>query len=166
MNVVRRLRFQAGITQQILALRAGTSQPTIALYESGAKSPTLVTVQRLAASLGLELVITFTSQMTREDQRSLAYHRAVAEKLRENPAAMTLRAKRVLGKMRAQHPGTRALCDRWQTWLKLPLEELLTHLLDPGVLARDMRQVTPFAGALTPKERVRVLRQFRNGHAP
>lgn len=147
----------------MLAVRAGTSQPTIALYESGAKSPTLATVQRLAASLGLELVITFTPQMTREDQRSLAYHRAVAEKIRNNPAAVIAQAKRILKKIRAQHPGTRPLCDCWQTWLELPLEELLAHILDPGILARDMRQVTPFAGVLTPKERVRVLKQFRHG---
>lgn len=147
----------------MLAIRAGTSQPTIALYESGVKSPTLATVQRLAASLGLELVITFTPQMTREDQRSLAYHRAVAEKLREDPVAMIVRAEHTLKKTRAQHPGTRPLCNRWQTWLELPLEELLTRMLDPGILARDMRQVTPFAGVLTPKERVRILKQFRHG---
>lgn len=46
MNAVRRLRSQTGVTQQMLASRAGTSQPTIALYEAGVKSPTLATVQR------------------------------------------------------------------------------------------------------------------------
>lgn len=162
MNAIRQLRSEAGLTQQMLAGRAGTSQPTIALYESGAKSPTLATVQRLAASLGLELVITFTSRMTREDRRSLAYHRAVAKKLRENPEGLIARAKRTLKKMRAQHPGTRHLCDCWKAWLELPLEELLARMLDPGILARDMRQMTPFAGVLTPKERVRVLEQFRH----
>lgn len=166
MNVIRQLRSHAGVTQEMLAIRAGTSQPTIAFYESGVKSPTLATVQRLAASLGLELVITFTPPMTREDQRSLAYHRAVAEKLREDPVGMVARAKRTLQKIRAQHPGTRPLCNRWQRWLELPLEELLTRLLDPGILAREMRQVSPFAGALTPKERVRILKQFRHGHTP
>ncbi|MBI2343832.1 MAG: helix-turn-helix transcriptional regulator [Deltaproteobacteria bacterium] len=165
MNVVRLLRSQSGVTQQTLAERAGTSQPTIALYESGGKSPTVATVQRLAAALGLELVVTYTPRMTREDRRSLAYHRVVAEKLRRDPVVGLKRAKETLEKMHREHPGTEALCKRWRMWLALPTEELLARLLDPGVPAREMRQVTPFAGVLTPKERAQILRQFRKESA-
>jgi transcriptional regulator with XRE-family HTH domain len=50
MNVVeliRGARRAAGITQLELAGRAGTTQPAVAAYESGAKTPNLATLERL-----------------------------------------------------------------------------------------------------------------------
>jgi transcriptional regulator with XRE-family HTH domain len=47
--------MQAGLTQQQLALRAGTSRPTLSAYEHGHKSPTLATVERLLDGAGFEL---------------------------------------------------------------------------------------------------------------
>ncbi|HEX5036190.1 MAG TPA: helix-turn-helix transcriptional regulator [bacterium] len=161
MNPIYLLRSQTGVTQQALAARAGTSQPTIALYESGAKSPTIATLGRLASSLGLELVVAYAPRMTREDQRSLTYHGAVAEVLRRDPVSAVRRAKRSLGKMSKDHPGAKPLFDRWSVWLDLPLQELISRMLDPGMTAREMRQVTPFAGLLAPQDRVRILKRFR-----
>lgn len=161
MNPVSLLRSHAGITQQALAVRAGTSQPTIALYESGAKSPTVATLQRLASSLGLELVVTYAPPLKREDHRSLTYHHAVAKILRQDSVSAIKRAKRTLAKMSKDHPGVKPLFDRWRVWLDLPTEELISRMLDPGMMAREMRQVTPFAGLLEPKERVRILKRFR-----
>lgn len=161
MNLIRLLRSQAGVTQQALATLAKTSQSTIAAYESGVKSPTLETLQRLAFSLGLELVAIYTPRLTREDQRSLSYHRVLARKLQQNPISVIKRAKQTLRKMRKHQPGAKALFDRWCKWLNLSSEELISKILDPGMMARDMRQVTPFAGLLKPQERVRVLNQFR-----
>lgn len=161
MNPVTLLRSITGLTQQALAVRAGTSQPTIALYESGAKSPIVATLQRLAQSLGLELVVSYVPRLTREDHRSLAYHRAIAKILRQNPTATIGRAKRTLARMSKSHPDIKALFDHWRFWLDLPTEELISQILDPGVTAREMRQVTPFAGLLNPKDRVRILKKFR-----
>lgn len=161
MNPVSLLRSEAAVTQKGLADLAGTSQPTIAQYESGAKSPTIATLERLAESLDLELVVTYAPRLTREDRRSLSYHWAIAKILRKSPAASIERAKRTLAKMSKGHPEVRPLFVRWRDWLELPVEELILHLLDPGLLAREMRQVTPFAGLLEPKERVRILKQFR-----
>lgn len=161
MNVVRRLREQTGLTQAALAALAGTSQPTVALYESGEKSPTLTTVRRMAAAAGLDFFPLFVPPLSREDRRSLAYHRAVAKKLRRFPQSLISKAKAVSGKTAQQHPQTRELCRQWEMWLNLPLEMLIAHISDPGMNARDMRQVSPFAGTLTPGERLRVLRDFR-----
>lgn len=58
-NVVRKLREQAGLTQQLLGDRAGLSQQTISWYETGQGSPTLRMLNRLAASVGLEVVVIF-----------------------------------------------------------------------------------------------------------
>jgi transcriptional regulator with XRE-family HTH domain len=47
MMLVRTARHAAGITQVELAARAGTTQPAVAAYESGAKMPNLSTLSRL-----------------------------------------------------------------------------------------------------------------------
>lgn len=165
MNPVYTLRTCAGVTQTDLAQKAGTSQPTIALYESGEKSPTVTTLQRLADSLGLELVVDFVPRLTREDRRSLAYHHAIAKIVRSNPLATIQRAKRTLAHLRKDHPHAAELLDRWQTWLDLPVDELIARMLDPGMMARDMRQVTPFAGVLSARERMCVLKRFQKENA-
>ena len=85
MNPIRELRAKAGISQNELAERASTSQSTIAAYESGAKSPTLKTLRRLAAVLGMEAFVSFHPPMTREDRISLALHRAIVDRIGPDP---------------------------------------------------------------------------------
>jgi transcriptional regulator with XRE-family HTH domain len=46
-TLIRGARRAAGITQLELADRAGTAQPAVAAYESGAKTPNLATLERL-----------------------------------------------------------------------------------------------------------------------
>lgn len=57
-------RRAAGLSQDELATRAGTSRPTLSSYEHGHRSPTLTTAARILAAAGYELttsaVITFT----------------------------------------------------------------------------------------------------------
>jgi transcriptional regulator with XRE-family HTH domain len=54
-DLLERVRRQAGLSQEALAARAGTSRPTLSAYEHGRKSPTLATVERLLDSAGFEL---------------------------------------------------------------------------------------------------------------
>lgn len=161
MNWVRLLRHQAGVTQQALAVRAGTSQPTIAMYESGAKSPTLSTIRKLSACVGLDPVISFTPRMTREDRRSLAYHQVIAAKLEKDPEAVINKAQMNLDELERRQPGAQGLLQRWEEWLQLPPQALSERMRDLGMEAREMRQVTPFAGLLTARERAGVLKQLR-----
>jgi transcriptional regulator with XRE-family HTH domain len=57
-TLIRDARQAAGITQLEMAKRAGTAQPAVAAYESGARTPNLATVQRLldACEYDVELV--------------------------------------------------------------------------------------------------------------
>jgi transcriptional regulator with XRE-family HTH domain len=55
-ELLERVRHQAGLSQETLAARAGTSRPTLSAYENGRKSPTLATVERLLDSAGFELM--------------------------------------------------------------------------------------------------------------
>ena len=54
-NLLERVRQHAGLTQEQLATRAGTSRPTLSAYEHGHKSPTLTTVERILDGAGFEL---------------------------------------------------------------------------------------------------------------
>ncbi|MEN8115013.1 MAG: helix-turn-helix transcriptional regulator [Actinomycetota bacterium] len=160
MSVIRELRLTAGLTQAELAHAAGTSQPTIAAYESGRKSPTLRTLTRIARAVGLETVVNFTPAMTREDRRSLALHRAIARRLVEDPATTLDRAHRTLALMTEHNPHAEDLLAEWRDILTLPVDVIVAAMLDPGQRARDLRKVTPFAGVLTPEQRSQVYRDF------
>ncbi|HLT35238.1 MAG TPA: helix-turn-helix transcriptional regulator [Enhygromyxa sp.] len=56
---VRSLRKARGMTQEVLAARSGLSTDTIRRLEHGAFSPSLITIQKLCAGLGLELSTLF-----------------------------------------------------------------------------------------------------------
>lgn len=51
--MLRQARQSSGLTQEALAARAGTTQSAIAAYESGAKQPSVATLDRLVAAAGL-----------------------------------------------------------------------------------------------------------------
>lgn len=160
MNEVRHLRRLSGVTQSRLAELAGTSQPTIAAYESGRKSPNLRTVRRLARAVGLEARLEFVTAMSREDRRSLALHESIAQKLLEDPHAAIRQARRTLDLMMKTHPHAAPLLTEWDRILRLPVPEIVNILLDPRPRGRELRQVTPFAGVLSARERAQVYRHF------
>ena len=157
---MRVLREAAGLTQQQLADVAGTSQSAVAAYEGDRKSPTWRTIERLANAAGCEVTVQVSPPLTREDRRSLALHASVADRLREQPEEVLARARKSLVRMRAVHPGARQLLDEWRVLLRRPLNALLPVLRDPSPWARELRQVTPFTGVLSARERAQVYRGF------
>jgi uncharacterized protein len=54
-QLIRRARAGARLSQAALAERAGTSQPALARYETGATLPTLPTLERLLGACGRRL---------------------------------------------------------------------------------------------------------------
>lgn len=56
-TTLRQARLEANLSQVNLALLAGTSQPALARYETGAALPTLPTLERLLAACGRSLEI-------------------------------------------------------------------------------------------------------------
>lgn len=67
--LLEQVRGRAGLTQEELARRAGTSRPTLSAYEHGRKSPTVATFARLLAEAGWELAaeprVSFTQHLVR-----------------------------------------------------------------------------------------------------
>ena len=77
--LIRATRESAGLSQGALAARAGTSQPAVSRYESGASSPSVETLDRLLAVMGARLDLVAEASPRRLDVRT---PRMV--KLREN----------------------------------------------------------------------------------
>jgi transcriptional regulator with XRE-family HTH domain len=65
-ELLEQVRVSAGLTQEELARRAGTSRTTLSAYEHGRKSPTAATLARLLSEAGWELAarphVSFTRQ--------------------------------------------------------------------------------------------------------
>ena len=94
------------------------------------------------------------------EERSLWLHRAVADKARHNPEVVSRARQRVEGWLLdgSVHP---RYAEAWRRVLSSEPEEVLRRLVDPGETMCALRQCSPFAGALAPRERWRILRQVR-----
>lgn len=95
------------------------------------------------------------------EERGLAYHRAVVERLLTSPRALEVARERVQAWSQAGsvHPH---YVDAWTRLLELPLEDLCVAIVDTSDRGRALRQVTPFAGLIDPKERWRIWRDVRS----
>jgi transcriptional regulator with XRE-family HTH domain len=161
MNPIRILRAVLGVSQAQLAAMAGTSQPTIASYESGSKSPTWRTIVRVVEAAGEGCYAWVGPVMTRDQRRSLALHVAIAAELAARPSEVLETARRNVTVMRAVAPGAAHLLDEWGRILELPPRLVTSRMLDPSDHGRDLRQVTPFSGVLDARSRAAVYRAFR-----
>jgi hypothetical protein len=85
------------------------------------------------------------------EERSLEYHRVVAERLADDPTLLERARERVGAWLRQEPPPHHAVA--WAEYLSGPLASLQALLIDRGEQAAELRQSTPFAGALDPRER-------------
>lgn len=160
-DVVKQVRRSNGLSVRALASVAGVSPATVDRIEHRRVEP-LRSVDQILDALGCKLVMRVERasepQLTRADRRSLAFHRLIAMRVLEDPAAVRAKARHNLEVMRgANRDGSaNSYFDRWDELLDGDDADLVATLLDPRSEARDLRQVTPFAGVLTPKERATV----------
>lgn len=75
-------RHQARLAQVELAQRSGTSQPTLARYESGGLTPKIETLRRLLESAGYELRLTVLPRFRSDCCTASEAGRALGEHLR------------------------------------------------------------------------------------
>ena len=94
------------------------------------------------------------------EERSIALHAAVAERLRAEPSLLDPVRARVLKWLQDGSVHARYARD-WAAILARPLAEILPFLTDPGEHARALRQVTPFTGILDQQERLRIRAEVR-----
>jgi hypothetical protein len=90
--------------------------------------------------------------------RSLALHTEVARQLKVRPQVLDAARARV-EKWRTTGGASRHWAERWSTVLAGSVDDVITAITDRGERARDLRQASPFAGALDPRTRWRILRE-------
>lgn len=93
----------------------------------------------------------------RVDARSLAMHRAIAEKLRARPELIEI-ARENLDRWTAGR--SQAYFDAWREILSRPLDEVLAVIVEDSERMTAMRQCTPFAGVLDQRERWAIYDEF------
>lgn len=99
----------------------------------------------------------------RIDQRSLALHQRVAERLLRDPGLVML-ALRTLERWSSRPDASAAsirTAEEWQHLLRrLTVQEVAALLTEDSEEARRLRQNSPFAGVLSPAEVWNIKRQF------
>ena len=92
------------------------------------------------------------------EERSLAYHAVIAERLRGDPALLDRAQARVRAWLARGEP-TPFYGREWASVLEQSPTSIAAFLVDRGELACELRQSTPFAGVLSPRERWRIWRE-------
>ena len=99
--------------------------------------------------------------LTRDQERSLFLHAAIAEELRARGTEVIEIARRNIFRMRSANPHASPLLNEWERILQRTSDHIVVRMLDPSEHGRDLRQVSPFAGVLTAAQRLAVYRSFR-----
>jgi hypothetical protein len=91
--------------------------------------------------------------------RSLAFHRRVANRL--DGEMVRLAQERVAKWLRQETVVPTASAKEWQVLLSHPLRDIKSALVQDNERMRNLRQNTPFAGALPERERMRLVSETR-----
>lgn len=95
-QIIARAREEAGLTQTQLAQAAGTSQSAIAAYESGAKSPSVRTLNKVVRACGLGIVVELVPASPAQGTL-LSEVRSHQEELRQAAISKRIRNLRLFG---------------------------------------------------------------------
>jgi hypothetical protein len=103
-------------------------------------------------------------ELTRDQERSLWLHRAVAGRLALDPPAVLSQVAKNLRHLRQVHPVgvTARWLDEWQKVLDSGDDAVFGALTSSSMQAVELRQNSPFAGVLSEQERTAALEAFRN----
>jgi hypothetical protein len=94
------------------------------------------------------------------EERSVAYHRVIAERLRDQPEVLE-KARRRVQEWLASSASARFYAQKWAEILAGDVASIAAFLVERSDLADELRQSSPFAGALQPRERWRIWRETR-----
>lgn len=97
-------------------------------------------------------------------ERSIAYHQVIAERLRQQPEILEMARARVQGWLNSSQT-PRFYARKWAEILAGDVSSIAAFLVDRSELAFELRQSTPFAGALKPQERWKIWRETRERFA-
>ncbi|GAA4033806.1 hypothetical protein GCM10023063_17060 [Arthrobacter methylotrophus] len=130
-----------------------------------------LTVRAIAARLGsspsviqdaLRTAISRHPQQSRREERfPYELHVILGAKMHEQPEQLRDLAMTNIRRMREtpRAPIAEGWLDRWEEILKLPVDEMEREMLKDDDQGRDMRQISPFAGALDRDERLIAMKK-------
>jgi excisionase family DNA binding protein len=158
----------AGVNDELLstgeaARMLGVSrQHVVNLCTQGRLPFATVGTHRRLRRADVEAMLSITG-LSREAERSLWVHRAVAGKVVLDPDASIELAQRNLARMLQVHTDgmSRAWLIRWESVLDHGVDAVLETLSSVSADAVELRQNSPFAGILTEQERTAVRGAFR-----
>lgn len=137
----------------------------MAAYERGTKEPRLSTLERMARRANYRVDVRLVpngrgaAQRARRERRSLAVAAATAAVVVADFPAARRRAEENLQlaeEVVADNVSNRWISE-WRDVLDRGPQAVRATLLDPSPHGHDMRQMTPFAGLLSERERAAVL---------
>jgi excisionase family DNA binding protein len=156
-------------TGQVAALLGVSRQHVVDLCARGALPYATTGTHRRVRRADAQALLSV--ELPREAERSLWLHRAVAGRLVRDPEAVMATARRNLARMHEVHPSGMAAVwlDEWDRILAAGVDDVLDVLASRAERAVDLRQNSPFAGVLSPRERSTVAAAFaehwRRDHA-
>jgi excisionase family DNA binding protein len=150
-------------TGEVARLLSSSRQHVVDLCNSGALPFQTVGRHRRVRRRDVEALRSRTLPSSRDQRRSQWLNMAVAGKLVTDPQHVVARAKKNLDKLQDKHPRGQGAywLKQWREVLDGPVDQVLEVLTSPTPWAREMRQNSPFAGVLTPDERLHVLEAFK-----
>jgi hypothetical protein len=117
-------------------------------------APMMSRQREAARRLRVEEQVDSENPHDRARARNLAYHRAVASRLRK---PMVDEARHVVYRWREQGRMDPRYADRWDALLARSMPEIRQALVERSQEADDLRQSSPLAGMLSEPERRRIL---------
>ncbi|HWM94084.1 MAG TPA: hypothetical protein VN493_25225 [Thermoanaerobaculia bacterium] len=97
------------------------------------------------------------------EERSVAYHRVIAERLLNQPEVLEMARERVRTWLASGAP---PYARKWAEILAGDPLSIAAFLVERSERADELRQSTPFAGALKPRERWKIWRETRDRFIP
>lgn len=94
------------------------------------------------------------------EERSIAYHSVIAERLRDQPEILANARQRVQSWLEASSKAP-FYARKWAEILAGDDASIAAFLKDRSELAYELRSSSPFAGALTPQERWKIWSETR-----
>jgi hypothetical protein len=91
------------------------------------------------------------------EERSVAYHAVIAARLARDPAIL----ERARGRAARRAKEGDSYASEWVELLALTEAQIAAHIVERSDRMDALRQSTPFAGALAPRERWLVHREVR-----
>ena len=94
------------------------------------------------------------------DERSLAFGRVIAARLAEDPSLVERARANIARWIQTASGGAKPDLADWSLALDGPLEGVIRLVTGDDERAARLRQSNPFAGVLSPQERLAILKQF------